>query len=142
MIDIVNIKSFIRIKVQDRGREFLHKVYIGGGRLDFDIFANNLNDSLENFANRIFHTDYYKWVKEGIGEYIKNGDLGRIEKYGDNYILDYLRKAKLVSFGPDPLIAYMIAKENEIRALRIILTGKKNGVHPDTIRERLRDVYV
>lgn len=142
MIDTINIKSFIRIKVQDKGRDFLERAYIKGGSLDFDVFANNLTDSMENFANRIYHTDYFKWVKEGIGEYVKSGDLGRIEKYGDNYILDYLRKAKLISFGPEPLIAYMIAKENEIRALRIVLTGKKNGVHPDIIRERLRDVYV
>lgn len=142
MIDIINIKSFIRINIQERGREFMLKVFLPGGNLDRDVFINNISDSLENFANKIMHTNYFKWVKEGIAEFIKNGDLGSIEKYGDNFILDYLRKTKLISFGPEPLIAFIIAKENEIRAIRIILTGKKNDVHPDIIRERLRDVYV
>lgn len=142
MIDIINIKAFIRIKLQEKGKDFLRKVYIKGGNLDFDIFGNNLNDSLESFSNKIMHTDYFKWVKEGICEYIKNGDVGSIEKYGDNYIIEYIKKAKLISFGPEPIIAYMLARENEIRALRIVLTGKKNGVHPDIIRERLRDLYV
>lgn len=142
MIDIANIKSFIRIKLQDRGREFLKKVYIPGGQLDFDIYGNNLNDSIENFPGKVYHTDYYRWVKPGIDEFVKGNNLGAIEKYGDNYIIGRLWGAKLISFGPEPLVAYMLAKENEIRALRIILTGKKNNVHPDNIRERLRDLYV
>ncbi|QCX33009.1 V-type ATP synthase subunit C [Caloramator sp. E03] len=142
MIDIINIKSFIRVNIQERGREFMQKVFLPGGRLDKDLFINNVTDSLESFTNKIIHTDHFKWIKEGIGEYIKKGDLGSIEKYGDNFIIDYLKKAKLVSFGPDPLIAYILARENEIKIIRIILTGKKNEVSPDIIRERLRDVYV
>lgn len=142
MIDTINIKSFIRINIQERGRDFMQKVLLPKGNLDKDLFLNNITDSLESFANKIMHTDYFKWVKEGLGEYIKKGDLGSIEKYGDNYIIDYLKKAKLVSFGPDPIIAYILARENEIRAIRIILTGKRNDVSPDIIRERLRDVYV
>lgn len=54
---------------------------------------------------------------------------------------NYLKKAKLISFGPEPIIAYIFAKENEIKAVRIILTGKKNGVDPDIIKERLRERY-
>jgi V/A-type H+/Na+-transporting ATPase subunit C len=142
MIDIVSIKSFIRIKLQDKEKEFLQTVFIRGGHLDIDTFLNSINDSLESFSNKIAHTDHFKWAKEGIGEYIKNGDLGGLERYGDNYLIEYLKKAKLVSFGPEPIIAYIIARENEVRALRIILTGKKNEVQPDIIKERLRDVYV
>jgi V/A-type H+/Na+-transporting ATPase subunit C len=142
MIDIVNLKSFVRIKLQDKEKDFLQRVFIHGGHIDIDKFVNNFNDSLESFANKIMHTDHFKWVGEGISDYIKNGDLGGIERNGDNFILNYLKKAKLVSFGPEPIVAYVIARENEIKALRIILTGKKNEVQPDIIRERLRDVYV
>lgn len=142
LIDVVNIKTFIRIKIQNKGRDFLEKVFIQGGHLNIDVFTNNLNTSLDNFANRISHTTHSKWVKEGIGDYAKDNYLGSIEKHGDNYILDYLWKAKLIMFGPEPLIAYILAKENEIRALRIVLTGKKNRVLPEIIKERLRDTYV
>lgn len=142
LIDISNIKSFIRVKVQNKSRDFFQDVYIKGGNLDIDLFINNMNDSLENFSNRIMHTRYFNWVKEGVENYIKNGDLGSIEKHGDNFIIDYLKKAKLISFGPEPIIAYILAKENEIRSLRIILTGKRNSVAPEAIKERLRDVYV
>jgi V/A-type H+-transporting ATPase subunit C len=35
-----------------------------------------------------------------------------------------------------------LAKENEIRIIRIIMVGKINNMPTDSIRERLRDVYV
>lgn len=142
MIDMINVKAFIRIKLQERGRDFMEKIFLEGGHLDKDLFLNNMNDPLESFASRISHTDHFKWVKGGIEEYIKAGDVGSIEKYGDNFIIAYIKDAKYVSFGPQPIIAFIIASENEIKMLRIILASKRNDVSPEAIRERLRDVYV
>lgn len=141
-IDIVNLKTFIRIKAQERSIEFLDKVFINGGTLDYKLFASYINESLERFADKLSYTNFSKWSDQGIAEYIRNGDLGGIDRYGDNYIISHIKKSKFISLGTEPIIAYVIARENEIRALRIILTGKKSNVHPDKIRERMRDVYV
>ena len=48
----------------------------------------------------------------------------------------------MVSFGDSVLVAYAAAKENEITAARIIMSGRLGGVSTDSIRERLRDPYV
>lgn len=141
-IDITNLKTFIRIKAQERSIEFLDKVFINGGTLEYNRFADYINESLERFADKLSYTDFSKWSDQGISEYIRNGDLGSIDRYGDNYIISHIKKSKFISLGTEPIIAYVIARENEIRALRIILTGKKSNVHPDKIRERMRDVYV
>ncbi|WDC83502.1 V-type ATP synthase subunit C [Caloramator sp. mosi_1] len=142
LIDVYNIRTFIRAKEQNREREFLSKVLIKGGKIDFDVFKNNFIEDIENFSNKIFHTEHFKWLKEGIEEYLKTKDLGSIEKMADNYLISVLKNSKFISFGAEPVVAYIYAKENEIKVLRIILTGKKNGVSADTIRERLRDIYV
>ncbi|MCX7694465.1 MAG: V-type ATP synthase subunit C [Caloramator sp.] len=142
LIDVYNIRTFIRAKEQNREREFLSKVLIKGGKVDLDVFINNFIEDVENFSNKVFHTEHFKWLKEGIEEYIKTKDLGRIEKMADNYLISVLKNSKFISFGAEPVVAYIYAKENEIKVLRIILTGKKNGVGADTIRERLRDIYV
>lgn len=142
LIDITNIKTFIRVKVQERGREFFERVFIAGGGLDFDLFVGCFSENLENLPGRMYHTDHYNWVKEGIEEYLKTGDIGCIEKSGDNYLTKHLKKSRFISFGPEPLVAYIMAKESEIRMLRILITGKLNGVSPEHLRERLRDAYV
>jgi V/A-type H+-transporting ATPase subunit C len=45
-------------------------------------------------------------------------------------------------FTIGPLAAYILARESEIRSVRIILTGKANDMPEETIRERIRKTYV
>ena len=52
-----------------------------------------------------------------------------------------LGDAKLVAYGEEPVVAYLAAVESEITAVRMILTGRLAGIDPQTIRERLRDLY-
>ena len=41
-----------------------------------------------------------------------------------------------------PLFAYAVARRQEIDTVRIILSGKRNGLEDRKIRERLRETYV
>lgn len=141
LIDTTNIKIFIRVKAQGKGIGLLGKALISGGILNREEIASFANNSLEKFADKILYTRYDKW-KTVIDNYIENGNISAIEKFGDDSIIDYLKKAKYVGIGPEPLIAYTLVRENEIKIVRTILTGKKNKVLPAAIRERLRDVYV
>ena len=40
------------------------------------------------------------------------------------------------------MIAYVIARQNEIKTVRIILSGKRSDLPDDSIRERVREMYV
>ena len=40
------------------------------------------------------------------------------------------------------VVAYVLAKENEIKTVRIILTARLNGLEEEQIRERIREMYV
>ena len=42
----------------------------------------------------------------------------------------------------EPIVAYIYAKQTEIKNIRIILTGKLNNINSKTIKERLRESYV
>ena len=56
--------------------------------------------------------------------------------------MDMMREAKFIPFGVEPLLAYIYAKETEIKVVRIIMVGKLNNISGEVIRERLRDIYV
>lgn len=64
------------------------------------------------------------------------------EKWCDNQKIEYIKKAKLMCFGFEPILAFLIGKEFELQTVRIILSGKLNNVPDEIIRERLRDMYV
>ncbi len=64
------------------------------------------------------------------------------EKWCDNLIIEYIKPQKYNSFTISPLAAYILARENEIKTVRILLSGKLNELSETMIRERLRDMYV
>ncbi len=68
--------------------------------------------------------------------------LSFIEKQCDDYFMQLVRSAQGVLYGPEPLGAYIIAREYETRNLRILAAGKLAGQLSGTIKERLRASYV
>lgn len=73
---------------------------------------------------------------------VEGGPLAPFERACDNALIRFLGEAKLISFGPEPAVAYMAALEGEIVAARMVLLGKRSGVDQETLRERLRESYV
>jgi V/A-type H+-transporting ATPase subunit C len=64
------------------------------------------------------------------------------ECWCDNLIISHIQTQKYNSFTLSPLAAYILAKENEIKTMRIVLSGKRNDISDHSIRERLREMYV
>ena len=56
--------------------------------------------------------------------------------------MDLNKTSKYINIGPEPIFSYIVAKEAEIKTLRIILVAKLNNLSPDVIRERVRELYV
>ncbi|MGK0466011.1 V-type ATP synthase subunit C [Clostridium sp.] len=140
-IDFSNIKTIIRLKKQEKNTAFLKEVMLSGGDIDDDILVKAFNDPIENMAIKFALSKYGEVITQGIEEYIQTGKLSVLEKLSENYMMKNLKDAKYVSFGPEPIFAYIAAKETEIKIIRIIMVGKLNNVSTDVIRERVRDVY-
>ena len=64
------------------------------------------------------------------------------ERWCDNRLIETIRPQRMNSVSVSPIVAYYLARQNEIRMARIILTAKANGFGEETIRERVRKMYV
>ena len=53
-----------------------------------------------------------------------------------------MQEGKRIAQGPLPIVAYIQAKEVEVKNLRILLFGKSANMNIDEIRERMRLNYV
>ena len=51
--------------------------------------------------------------------------------------MGFLKTTTQITAGPQPVIAYLLMKENEIRQVRLILTAKKNALETRLILDRL-----
>lgn len=49
------------------------------------------------------------------------------ERYCDNQLIELIKPQKSNYFGLEPIAAYLLARENEIKTVRLILYGKRSG---------------
>lgn len=135
-IDLENIRNFMR---SQRFNLDFTRVYLEGGTISLKTFENLEGESPETVANVFSTKDYYSVVEEGLKDYENTQNLAQYEKLSDDFLMEYIRKAKLVSLGIEPLIGYILAKEMEIKQIRLILLGKLRGVE---VGKRVSDPYV
>ena len=138
LIDSCNLKSLVRTARMRKDADFLQEVLLPGGGVDADRLISTGEG--DGFVPLFAHSPLEKAAALGA-EALEGGSLTAFERACDNGVNAYLRSAKLVSYGPEAVVAYIAAVEGEITAVRMILTGRLSGVEPETIRERLRDLY-
>lgn len=141
LTDLLNIKTYLRVRRAGRGRELLEQALLPGGKLDVSGLVQ-LTEPLEVLVDRLMYSRYASVVEEGVQTYQKTDSLTRFEKLADDFLLKSIKQAKYLTFGPEPLAGYLLAKENELKLIRIIMVSKINRLPTEEIKERLRDVYV
>ena len=138
LADSANLKSAVRTLRMGKNQDFLAEVLVEGGSISSQrILAAGDRESL---AALYAHTPLERAAALGA-EALAGGGMTAFERACDNAVNAYLRAAKLVSYGPEAVAAYLAAVEGELQALRMILTGRLAGVKPQAIRERLRELY-
>ena len=139
LIDSANLRSAVRTLRMGKGQDFLREVLIPDGNVGAERVANATDK--DSLAALYAHSALEKAAVLG-GEALAGGSMTAFELACDNAVNDYLKGARLISYGCEVPVAYMAAVEGEITAIRMILTGRLAGVPSQTIRERLRDLYV
>ena len=144
-VDLANLKSFTRAASQGFLPEYFGKVLLAGGtvpaRALLEVYSPSV-DAVDSLIAFCANTAYATLTATGLKDFKVSRSYALFEKLIDNYPLGVLRASKTISLGSEPIVTYLLAKENEIRNLRIILVGKTNRLPADAIRERLRDAYV
>ncbi|MCK4244004.1 MAG: V-type ATPase subunit [Candidatus Omnitrophica bacterium] len=123
-IDFLNIRNFFSLGE----KENFDVIFIVGGRLEKKIFKKE-RAAIEK---KIFF--FYSGLELD--------ETSSLEKSSDDLLINYIKKAKIYSFGTEPLIAYLFAKEGELKNIKLILLGKLNNIGVSVIKENLRETYV
>jgi len=115
---------------------------IPGGYLGVNSYIELLEEPVERLAQAFYPTPYSVVVEPGIHYLLERNSFVRLEKLCDDLLMGFIARTKLATMSPNPVIAYILAKQNEINILRMVFVGKLNGIPSDTIRERLPMVVI
>ena len=140
-IDTLNLKTFVRVRKMGQPWAYFNEVFIQGGNVDLQTFVSGYEEDIKQAAARFEAYDIHKAIEEGGEAMLKDGTFTTLEKLCDDALMEYVKGAKYITFGLEPMIAYLISRQMEIKCIRILMSGKAVGMDPQVIRERMRETY-
>lgn len=135
-VAVSNIKTAVRACKTGKSKSFIDMALAPCDTLDVSTLAAAACRSVEEIFGYLGSTPY-----SGAAEKLKES-YSAFEKWCDDQVMDLIKEQKRNPFTVGPLFAYVLARQNEISTVRIILSGRLNELDDGMIRERLRDMYV
>jgi len=142
MIDIYNLSAFFTTKKFNRRKEFFDRYFLHHGVIAKGRFEQFYDDNTPDIIERLVATPYFDIVKTALSTWAEDRSLRKLDKAKDDFITKTLSRARLKAFGIEPVIAYIWAKEMELKNIKLIITGLQHNLQPGFLKEHLRRVYV
>ena len=119
-----------------KSREFLQRALAPCDAISTEALMNAASSSNEAVIEYLQSTEY-----AGAAAALEESPSA-FERWCDNQIIKTIEPQKYVTCSAGPIVAYYLARQNEIKMARIILTVKANELPDSVIRERARKMYV
>ena len=134
-VAIADIKIAVRAQKTGKSQEFLKRALAPCDTVQVELLAKAAANGMDAIRDYLLTTAYAGGA-EALAE-----SPSAFERWCDNRMIETMRPQKYQAFSVGPLVAYIVARENEIKTVRIILTGKQNQFPEEAIRERIREMY-
>jgi len=129
-VDLTNLKIILRLLFLERYEDLIEFAILPGGNIKKEKITKasiKSPDSLEDFYRGTLYASLLEW----------KDSFSVLERESEKVLISYLKSVAFESIGVEPVVAYLLLKENEIRNLRVIFVGKMNGVGENLIGEKL-----
>lgn len=136
MVAVADIKIAVRSQKTAKSLEFMKRAMAECDSISTSQLSKAALSGMDAIREYLLGTAYAE------GAAALNESPSAFERWCDNRIIQTISPQKYNAFTIGPVIAYVIARQNEIKTVRIILSGKLNGLPDDSIRERVREMYV
>ncbi len=138
-VDMANLRAVVRCLRGKMDEGVLRAALIDGGDVPTSAIARH---AYGEGVQAVFTARALREAAELGQAAVEGSPLAAFERACDNALTRFLDEAKRVAFGPEIAVAYIAALEGEIVAARMVLLGKRGGLSPEALRERLRESYV
>ena len=134
--DLTNIMIFVRCRRMGKDTEFFSYALLPyAGAVKLEKLKEYYNRPVEDFYEMLSSTPYRKVFEDFDFE---NISVSAMESNITEYLNSLVRKMNSVAFGPQVVVGFLLAKENEISNIRIALSAVASGMDPEKAKEKLR----
>ncbi|NLF27264.1 MAG: V-type ATPase subunit [Clostridiales bacterium] len=140
--DAANILSALRIQKMGWGAPLLDEVLVPGGNVPGELLSELAGDAhavsgLEKHVGAAF----FRALSMGMADVERGQGLAAVEKRLDDHVLSLIRPGRYDILGMLPIVGYLLAREREAAAVRLIAAAKAVGAAEEQLASRLRETY-
>jgi V/A-type H+-transporting ATPase subunit C len=138
--DTENLRTLVRLKAKEGGEhgivEEMEAAFLKGGTLTLAGLLAALPHPWPAVLELLAKAPPFGSGSETFHDYIEQGRVAvtdrrsfiRMERNGREAELRYLRQTRYATFGHEPLAAFFLLRENELRNLRLLYAAKLAGL--------------
>jgi V/A-type H+-transporting ATPase subunit C len=147
-VALTDIRIAVRASRMGKSEDYLKRALANTALLDVNgliLSASEAVGKLEEAKDADQENPLYRYLERaGFSAAVEALKVSpaAFERWCDNELIDLIRPMRTVNESVGPVLAYYLARENEIKTVRIILTAKANDFPDEVIEERVRKMYV
>lgn len=139
--DFGNVIAFFRMRAMGAPKEDVKGALLPSEGIKADALADAYELSAEQLSRAISGSTAKSALQEGLNRMLQSGSIAALEKARDDCLLSFVKSHRHEVTTIFPIVGYLLAKDREAKAVRLILTVKRNGLDDGVIAERLRELY-
>jgi V/A-type H+-transporting ATPase subunit C len=141
-LDLSNLKILFRAKYSGLSRDKFESLILEGGFLEIKLMRQCFDLSFGEIGEKLRATPYEELWTRASDTLEERETFLDLERGIENFLMAFLKKAKYIVFGPEPVFAYGLAKKRELRLVRLLGIGKINQIPDEWLRQRISATYV
>lgn len=142
IIGLGNLKLFARAKYRELPKEKLELLLMDGGFYERSRLLLQYDLPLTEISDFIFVTPYKKIWGKAIDTLVEQETFVDLERGIEDFLMVYLKRARYIVFGPEPVFSFTLAKLRELDLVRFLVLGKLNQIPADLLKNRMSETYV
>lgn len=141
LCDFDNTITFFRMRAMGAQKEDLKDVLLPSAGVRAESLINAYELSAESLNAVLAESSAKSALLEGMSRMLATGNIAMLEKARDDYLISLVNEHRHDVLTIFPVVGYFLARDREAKAIRLIVTVKRNGLDDSLISERLRELY-
>ncbi len=136
------MRILLRAKTRNSSKEELAEALLPQGGVPHSRLIAALEMAPEALIKAVSTGPVMRGIQAGLEDYFRTESMAALERRADDYLLDLAKGGKRETLGIGPLIGYLLAREQEAKAVRLVMVAKLNGLDEHVVKERMRELYI
>ena len=131
LADSQNAQSVVRARLMNWDIDKLKLLLIECGEIPFKVFTDNIETPIDQLSQKFNIGKNGGIISSSLAEYAQTNDTTVMKDRKDAELMAILRKVRWDHGTLGPIVGYLMARETEARALRLIFGSKQGNVEID-----------